>query len=95
MKSALQAFFLLLAGAPANQLVRSVEYLKAENEILRSMLPKRVMVMATERLRLVKLGKRVGSALKNLVTSACIRGRSTYLNTQATRTGRKPGASAA
>lgn len=73
MKSTLQAFFLLLAGATEKQLVREVEYLKAENEILRSKLPKQITVTAAERERLVKLGKAVGTALKHLITIVSIR----------------------
>lgn len=73
MKSTLQAFFLLLAGATEKQLVRQVEYLKAENDILRSKLPKRIAVTGAERERLVKLGTAVGSALKHLITIVSIR----------------------
>jgi len=73
MKSTLQAFFLLLAGATEKQLIRQVEYLKAENQILRSKLPTRITVTAAERERLVKLGKAVGSALKHLITIVSIR----------------------
>ncbi len=61
MKSTLQAFFLLLAGATEKQLVRQVEYLKAENEILRSKLPNQITVTTAERERLIKLGKAVCS----------------------------------
>ncbi len=46
----------------------SVQYLKAENEVLRSKLPKRVTVEPEERGRLVKLGKKVGSAIRELIT---------------------------
>ena len=35
-----------------------IEYLKAENRILRSKLPKRITVTTAERARLVKLGVR-------------------------------------
>ncbi|MEX2214186.1 MAG: hypothetical protein WD768_08665 [Phycisphaeraceae bacterium] len=73
MKSALQAFFPLLAGATEKQLVRQVEYLKAENQILRDKLPKRMTVTAAERARLIKLGKAVGSAIKHLITIVRIR----------------------
>ena len=61
-----------LAAAPARvtepEVVRTIEYLKAENRILRSKLPKRVSVTAGERNRLVKLGKKPGTAIKDVIT---------------------------
>jgi len=45
-----------------------VEFLKAENRILRDKLPKRVAVTLQERNRLVKLGRGLGSALKDILT---------------------------
>jgi putative transposase len=45
-----------------------VEYLKEENRILRSRLPRIVTVTPRERNRLIKLGKRIGSAIKELIT---------------------------
>jgi len=45
-----------------------VEYLKAENQILRDKLPKRITVTPCERARLVKLGTALGGALKDLIT---------------------------
>jgi hypothetical protein len=48
----------LLANATESQLAQYVEFLKAENRILRSKLPKCVVCAASERERLVKLGSR-------------------------------------
>lgn len=45
-----------------------IEYLKAENRILRSKLPKRVEVTQAERAILVKFGEKLGSAIKELIT---------------------------
>jgi len=45
-----------------------VEYLKAENRLLRDRLPKRLRVTVQERRRLVKLGRPLGSAVRHLVT---------------------------
>jgi len=45
-----------------------VEYLKAENAILRAKLPTRITVTATEKARLVQLGAALGGALKDLIT---------------------------
>ena len=62
----LQPFFLLLATASDRHLARMMEYLKAENRILRSRLPKRVVVTPAERRRLVKLGSKLESAVRGL-----------------------------
>ena len=59
---------MVLARATESELARYVEYLKAENRILRSKLPKRVVCTPAERQRLVKLGKPLGSAIKDLIT---------------------------
>ena len=64
----LQPLFALYAAATDSQLARMVEYLKAENRILRDKLPKRLTVTARERHRLVRLGTRLGSAIRDLVT---------------------------
>ena len=45
-----------------------IEYVTAENRILRSKLPKRVNVTPAERGRLVKLGKKLGSAVEESIT---------------------------
>ena len=59
---------LMLANLGKSELARQVQYLKAENEILRAKLPKRVTVTPMERRRLVKLGRKIGPALKHLIT---------------------------
>lgn len=64
----LNPLFALLGASTDPQLARMVEYLKAENRILRDKLPKRLTVSKQERNRLVKLGKGLGSALKDLIT---------------------------
>ena len=58
----------LLANATESQLAQYVEFLKAENRILRSKLPKCVVCTPAERERLVKLGKPLGAAIKDLIT---------------------------
>jgi putative transposase len=60
--------FFLLSNATDRQLARMVEYLKAENRLLRDRLPKRLRVTVQERRRLVKLGRPLGSAMRHLVT---------------------------
>jgi putative transposase len=63
-----QPLFLLLTQATDKELARMVEYLKAENRLLRSRLPERIEVTPRERARLVKLGKKLGSKLKDLIS---------------------------
>jgi putative transposase len=64
----LQPLFALFASATDSQLAKVVEYLKAENRILRDRLPKRLTVTSRERNRLVKLGSKLGSAIRDLIT---------------------------
>jgi putative transposase len=45
-----------------------VEYLKTENRILRNKLPKRIEVTPAEGAKLVKLGKRLGSKIKEVIS---------------------------
>ena len=58
----------ILANATHRDLAAQIQYLKAENQILRSRLPNRVQVTPAERARLVKLGKKVGGMIKELIT---------------------------
>ena len=63
----LHSFLLMLAAATDKALPRQVQYLKAENHVLRAKLPKRISVTPAERHRLVQLGKAVGPAIKDLI----------------------------
>lgn len=58
----------MLATATDRELARQVQYLKAENRILRDKLPKRLTVTAQERQRLLKYGKPLGAAIGTLIT---------------------------
>ena len=68
MKRFVHPLLLLLARATEKELVQMVEYLKAENRILRHKLPKRIEVTPAERAKLMKLGVRLGSAIKHVIT---------------------------
>ncbi len=59
---------LLIASATDRQLARHVQYLKEENRILRARLPKRIVVTGRERQRLLKFGRPLGPAIKELIT---------------------------
>jgi putative transposase len=68
MKNLYHRLLLLIAGATQKELASQVRYLKIENEILRSKLPRRVSVTEKERNKLVKFGSKLGKALGQLVT---------------------------
>jgi|SRR5579872_2236456 len=68
MRAILQRFLLFLAAATNRELARMVEYLKAENRILRDKLPKRINVTGPERRTLLKYGKRLGSMIREVIT---------------------------
>ena len=57
-----------IAAATEQDLANYVEYLKAENEMLRSKLGKRVTLTPSERSRLVLLGQKCGAAIRGLIT---------------------------
>jgi hypothetical protein len=63
-----QRLLLVLAQFGQDELVKQIEYLKVENEILRSRLPKHIRTTPAERARLLEYGKRLGDAIKELVT---------------------------
>ncbi len=68
MKNLYHRLLLLIAGATQKELASQIRYLKIENEILRSKLPKRVPVTEKERNKLVKFGSKLGKALGEIVT---------------------------
>jgi putative transposase len=68
MRNIYRSLLLILATATQKELARYVSYLKAENNILRSRLPARIVVEPAERRRLVRLAAKLGRALDDLVT---------------------------
>ncbi len=58
----------VLAGSSESALRNQVQYLKAENQILRARLGDHIKVTPQERARLVKFGMRLGTALASIVT---------------------------
>jgi len=57
----------MLAHATDRELARQIQYLKTENRILRDKLPKRITVTTQERQRLLKYGKPLGAAIRELI----------------------------
>ena len=71
----MKTVFVLLANLTdqtlARQLkdvVRQLQFVKAENEVLRAHLPERVVVTPRERRRLIRLGKPLGATIQGLIT---------------------------
>ncbi len=62
------SLMLVIAGSTSKELARQVSYLKAENQILRSRLPERLILTHREKNRLVRFAKNLGSALNELAT---------------------------
>ena len=62
-------FLFLLARSTADDLQKQVEFLKAENEMLRKRVPRqRIFLKADERAQLLKLGTELGPSIRQLVT---------------------------
>lgn len=80
MKTLFPSFFLMLANATDRELARHIQYLKTENRILRDKLPKRITVTPAERQRLLKYGKPLGKALRDLITIVSARTFTRWLN---------------
>ncbi len=64
-----QPLLFLLARSNNDDLQKQVEFLKLENELLRKRVPKqRIFLKASERARMLKLGKELGPAIRPLIT---------------------------
>jgi putative transposase len=59
----------MLAGSTEDQLIRQIEFLNAENEMLRKRVPrKRIFREPDQRAKLLKLGKELGPAIRQLIS---------------------------
>ena len=58
----------LLACATRQELARQVQYLKVENQILRSRLPQQIRTTPQERRQLVKAGRGLAKAISKLIS---------------------------
>jgi putative transposase len=68
MQRIFNPLLLLLLTGSTKDLINQIQYLKIENGILRSKLPKIVPVTDVEKRRLIRYGKKLGAALKWLIT---------------------------
>lgn len=63
-----QPLLVYLSVATDRELARQIQFLKEENRILRDRLPKRITVTPQERRRLLKYGRGLGKAIRELIT---------------------------
>ena len=66
--TSIHRLFRVLAGSSRDDLHRQIQFLKAENEVLRARIKGPVKVTRAERARLVRLGRPLGKAIRSLVT---------------------------
>ena len=65
MSRLIQPLLFLFARCTKNELIRQIEFLKAENEMLRSRVPKKAIILKPAvRDRLIKLGRELGAKLR-------------------------------
>jgi putative transposase len=78
-----------LACCTEDRLRRQIEFLKAENQMLRTRVPKqRIFLSKKERERLLKLGKGIGPGVRHLITIVHPRTYQRWVNEK--NTGKKP-----
>ena len=68
MASIIHPLFALLASVTRQQLLQQITYLLAENRMLRSKLPDRIILSNQERHKLLRHGKKLGSRIKDLIS---------------------------
>jgi len=69
METIFQPLLFFLARCSRNELIRQIEFLKAENEMLRKRVPQRCIYLKDEeRERLIQLGQAVGIKVRHLIT---------------------------
>jgi putative transposase len=68
MKRFVHPLLMLLARVTEKESTQMIEFLKAENRMLRNKLPKRIEVTLAERARHLELGTRLGSKIKEVIT---------------------------
>lgn len=68
MKQFLHPLLSLLSSLTRQELARQVAYLKEENQILRARLPEKLVTTEKERNRLLKVGRKLGAKLRELMT---------------------------
>ncbi len=80
---------LLLAKLTESELLHTIQFVKAENEMLQSRLPRSVRTTPAERSRLLKLAEPLGNAVKELISIVTFRTFKRW-RSDAKKTTRKP-----
>jgi len=68
MKWLMHPLLTLIANATEVEMAKYIEYLKVKNQILRDRLPKKLNTTETERDKLIKVGRQLGSKIKQLIS---------------------------
>ena len=68
MISLIQPLLAFLTTLTQQGLARQVVFLREENRVLRSQFPKRMMVTPSERIRLLTLGRDLGTQLRGIIS---------------------------
>ena len=68
MASIIHPLLTLLASVTRQQLLQQISYLLAENRMLRSKLPDRIILNNQERRKLLRHGKKLGARIKDLIS---------------------------
>jgi putative transposase len=63
-----QEFLVLLGRMSDSNLISQIEYMKVENEILRSKLPKRITTSPAEKRRIIKYALPLGGQIKHVIS---------------------------
>jgi len=69
MRDLFQPLLFMVANCVEHQLIRQIEFLQAENRMLRKRVPKKRIFLSTdEKQKLIKLGQAIGPGLRSLIT---------------------------
>src|SRR5262245_34055885 len=82
---------MLIARATDRELARYLEFLKAENRILRAGLPARITVTPRECQRLLRFDRPLGPAIRDLITIVTPQTLLRWLQFERTQPARRPG----
>lgn len=90
MRRFINPLLLVLTHSHHAELVRQLQYLKVENEILRSKLPKPIRVTPQERSRLIRYARPLGTAIRHLVSIVSSNTMYKWMNGHRYRQGHRP-----